>query len=120
LGRVTINDATGCGVAKVKKRWREITGLNGLFFYGVDKRIDGVDAVDQRLVKADLREIDAELFFEKYHDLDGIHGSEPAAEKQRSIVSEGLRVALLQQQFFNVFANFFPVIHVFSSRGQIE
>src|SRR5579863_5689375 len=91
-----------------------------LLFYGLREGVDGVDAVDQRLIETDLRKIDVEFFLEEYHDLHGIHRCEASAEQQRSIIREWLLVALLQKQFLQVFANLFPVVHVFSSDRQIK
>src|SRR5208282_2204074 len=90
-----------------------------LFSYGLNKRIDGVDAIDQRLIETDFGEINAELFFEENNDLDGIYRSEASADQQRSVVRERLPVTLLKEKLFEVLANFFPVVHVFSLDAQI-
>src|SRR5580693_324971 len=88
--------------------------------FGLDERIDGVDAVDQCLVKTKVGKIHAKVFFEKNNNLNGIHGSQPAADKQRSAIREGLLVPFLEEQFLQESPNLFPLIHVFSSTRQVK
>jgi len=86
----------------------------------LNKRIDRVDAIDQRLVKTNFGKTYAEFSLEEDRDIDGIHGSEPSAEQQRGVVREGLLVPLLEEQFSWIFANLFPMVDVFSSNRQIK
>src|SRR5208282_525848 len=83
----------GCGfhhfaliLGSVRSQSKSTTEHRELFSYGLNKRIDGVDAIDQRLIETDFGEINAELFFEENNDLDGIYRSEASADQQRSVV----------------------------------
>jgi len=91
-----------------------------LLLYGLYERIDGVHAIDLRLIEANLREVHGKFLLEKHDDLDGIDGGKSSAKQQRVAIREGLFVALLEEEIFEVFSNFFPVIHVFSLDAQVK
>ena len=67
---------------------RRTAKSHGSFFNWTDKRVDGVDAVDQFLVETNLGKIHGEFFLEENDDLDSIDGCEPSAEQQRRVVCE--------------------------------
>src|SRR5579859_34853 len=98
------------------------SGCSGrmLFLYSKNQRLDGVDTVNERLIKSDFGEVHMKFFFEEHYDLDGVHGSEASANQKRSIIGERLRVAFLREQFFQVIAYFFAMVHVVSSYVQIK
>src|SRR5208283_3039961 len=87
--------------------WTKLT--DGL--YGAEQRGDRLDAVNLGLVEPDLGKIDSVFLFQKDNQFHRIDGTEAAAEKKGSAVSERLPVVPDGEQAFEEFANFNHAIH---------